>query len=369
MPEAEAKLTDRLNKKLDGLAAQYADEVAGNVKNIESAEISRTTLTHTGQEVGTTTRTIATHGQDLDRDTKRVINGVREGVGRDYFAYRRRKDADAEPRDVRVEVAGLLMTRDVLVELDETATEWVQDQLTTFAVDIKNTTGAARDAYMKIQEQTTKLERVGIELPVNDVAPPEDVDGNAYPTFERHLFADTDGTYPVKLNDWETTVVTRELDRKTTVAWYRNPGRAARSALRIAYQDEGGNWKSLQVDFLGLQARRRLARCLDRRPARRPSRRREVQAPGPRRRRRDLRRRLPPRRVHRHVQRFAPRSRPERREGACRSPIVRGRQGHRAVRVRRGAGLRLSADVTTTQRSGHASRLRLATRRGVARHR
>ncbi len=253
-----AQLTKLLNSKLDGLAAQYADQVAENVTNIESAEISRTTLTHTGRELGTATRSIATHAQDLDRDTRRVIRSVREGVGTDHLAYRRRKEGDADPRDVRVEVAGLLMIKAVLAELDTTATEWVQERLTKFAVDIKNTTGATRDAYMKVQEQTSRLERVGIELPANDLAPGEDTERNPYPTFDHHLFADPDGNYPVKLNDWETNVVTTELGRKSTVAWYRNPARAARSArsaLRIAYQDESGTWKSLQVDFVVISRR------------------------------------------------------------------------------------------------------------------
>lgn len=255
MAEAGANLTKVLNAKLDGLAAQHAEQVAANAKNIESAEISRTTLTHTGQELGTATRSIATHAQDLDRDTRRVIRSVREGVGTDYLAYRRRKAPDDDPRDVRVEVAALVSIKEVLVELDATATGWVHDQLTKFAVEIKNTTGATRDAYMKIQEQTSRLERVGVELPANDLAPAEDVEGNAYPTFERHLYADADGKYPVKLNDWETTVVTKEVVRKSTVAWYRNPARAARSALRIAYHDESGAWKSLQVDFLVISRR------------------------------------------------------------------------------------------------------------------
>lgn len=255
MPEAGAQLTKLLNSKLDGLAAQYADPVADNARNIESAEITRTTLTHTGQELGTAARSIATHAQDLDRDTRRVVRSVREGVGTDYLAYRRRKDGHADPRDVRVEVAALLMIKDVLAELDATATAWVQEQLTKFAVDIKNTTGATRDAYMKVHEQTSRLERVGIELPANEVAPAEDTEGNPYPTFERHLYAAADGKFPVKLNDWETTVVTSELARKSTVAWYRNPARAARSALRIAYQDESGTWKSLQVDFLVISRR------------------------------------------------------------------------------------------------------------------
>ncbi|MGH9166205.1 MAG: hypothetical protein ACRDZW_11970, partial [Acidimicrobiales bacterium] len=175
---------------------------------------------------------------------------MREGVGTDHLAYRRRKDGDADPRDVRVEVAGLLMIKEVVAELDTTAIDWVRELLTKFAVDIKNTTGATRDAFMKVQEQTSRLERVGIELLANDLAPAEDTEGNPYPTFERHLYSDAAGKYPVKLNDWETTVVTTELGRKSTVAWYRNPARAARSALRIAYQDEAGTWKSLQVDFL-----------------------------------------------------------------------------------------------------------------------
>jgi type III restriction enzyme len=255
MVEAGSNLTKLLNSKLDGLAAQYADQVAQHVENIESAEINRTTLTHTGQELGTTARSIATHAQDLDRDTRRVIRSVREGVGADYLAYRRRKDSEADPRDVRVEVAALLMINEVLAELDKVATTWVQDQLTRFAVEIKNTTGATRDAYMKAQEQTSRLERVGIELPLNEVAPAEDADGTPYSTFERHLYADSSGMFPAKLNDWESVVVNTEVGRKSTVAWYRNPARAARSALRIAYQDESGSWKSLQVDFVVISRR------------------------------------------------------------------------------------------------------------------
>jgi hypothetical protein len=184
-----------------------------------------------------------------------VIRSVREGVGTDYLAYRRRRDSETDPRDVRVEVAALLMIKEILAELDEAATAWVQDQLTRFAVEIKNTTGAMRDAYMKVQEQTSRLERVGIELPLNEVAPTEDADGTPYPTFERHMYADSTGMFPAKLNDWETVVVKTEVGRKSTVAWYRNLARAARSALRIAYQDESGNLKSLQVDFVVVSRR------------------------------------------------------------------------------------------------------------------
>ena len=45
------------------------------------------------------------------------------------------------------------------------------------------------------------------------------------------------------------------LERKSFVAWYRNPSRATLSALRIAYQDDAGKWGSLQVDFVIISRR------------------------------------------------------------------------------------------------------------------
>ncbi len=52
------------------------------------------------------------------------------------------------------------------------------------------------------------------------------------------------------LNDWETRVLRAELDRPGFVAWYRNPGSATPASLRIAYQNDEGEWASLQPDFI-----------------------------------------------------------------------------------------------------------------------
>ena len=40
------------------------------------------------------------------------------------------------------------------------------------------------------------------------------------------------------------------IGRPSFVVWYRNPQRATPDSVRIAYQDEGGKWSSLQSDFL-----------------------------------------------------------------------------------------------------------------------
>jgi type III restriction enzyme len=52
------------------------------------------------------------------------------------------------------------------------------------------------------------------------------------------------------LNNWEITVVTTEMKRPGSLAWYRNPGRASADSLAIAYRDSKNNWRRLWPDFI-----------------------------------------------------------------------------------------------------------------------
>ena len=256
LPDAGSRLTKALMSKLDGLAAQHGEQVELNVANIEMAEIHRARLTPTGGELGETTHRIATHFTDLDRDTRRIVNAVKEGVGKDYFAHRVAKAGPEQDwLDVRTQVAALFMIDGVAGELEAEATKWVQARLAEFGVDIKNTTGATRDAYRRVQEQTSTPERVEIELRDNVTAASKTGAGNPLPTFPGHLYSDDGGDFPADLNAWETTIVETETARPTFVAWYRNPPRATPAALRIAYQHDDRDWTSLQIDFLVISRR------------------------------------------------------------------------------------------------------------------
>jgi superfamily II DNA or RNA helicase len=256
VPDADALLTKRLNARLDGLAAEHDEAVAAGVEDLRTAVVRREGVTPTGQAGEATTRLIDTHIKDIDRDTRRIINSVREGVGKGYYAHRVAKADPNESRlDIRVEVAALLRLDGVVASVEAAATEFVQEHLARFAVEIKNTTGATRDAYRKVQEQTSAPEATTIELRANEKAPTKDGEGNDLPTFDGHLYSNADGRYPALLNDWETQVVTTETDRPSFVAWYRNPARATPNSLRIAYQDDAGSWASLQVDFIVVSRR------------------------------------------------------------------------------------------------------------------
>lgn len=71
------------------------------------------------------------------------------------------------------------------------------------------------------------------------------------PTQKHHLLCDADGNVPANLNDWEKQVLEQEMNAAGFVAWWRNPSRAAKDSLAIAYRDmSSGAFKALRPDFL-----------------------------------------------------------------------------------------------------------------------
>jgi hypothetical protein len=94
-----------------------------------------------------------------------------------------------------------------------------------------------------------------VELCSNERAVTKDRHGADLPRYWGHLFADEEGLFPVDLNDWERRVVEAEMGRPGFVAWYRNPGSVTPASVRIAYQDDAGEWASLQPDFIVVSQR------------------------------------------------------------------------------------------------------------------
>jgi hypothetical protein len=252
LADAGAQLTARLNGRLDGLAAEWSDLVDERVDDLLELTIKRTILSSVGEESATAPeiRRIAAHADDVARDATRQLNVLPEGTGRTWFAHRVQKEPGVDRSVIRVRCAALLGLEGVRAGVEQAATAWVQEQLDRFRVEIANTTGATRDQYTRVMEQTSMPEAMTIQLRDNLRAATKDRDGDDLPTRPGHLFADAHGLFPVDLNDWERAVVDAEIARAGFVAWYRNPGTATPASLRIAYQNDAGDWASLQPDFV-----------------------------------------------------------------------------------------------------------------------
>lgn len=257
LADAGADLTKRLNQRLDGLAAEHSDEVESNVADLLSTAVARTRITTVGEDLGTgpQVEVVATHARDVARDAQRLIDRVKEGAGKAWFAHRLAADPGADRDAVRIRCAALVRVEGIAAALDAGATAWVQERLDQFRVPILNTVGATRDAYTRVQEQTMSPEAVTVQLRSNERAATKNAKGEDLPRLAGHVFSDADGTFPVDLNDWERAVVEAELARDAFVAWYRNPGSATPASLRIAYQNDEDAWASLQPDFIVVSRR------------------------------------------------------------------------------------------------------------------
>ncbi|MCU1396489.1 MAG: type restriction endonuclease subunit [Ilumatobacteraceae bacterium] len=255
LPSAGAHLTRQLMGRLDGMAAQYSDEVNKNVANIETAGLSRTIISTSGGQLSESVAEVPTHLRDVERETRRIINSLKEGTGKDFFAHRANAARTVDLLRTRTETAAILMLADVGAEIDREATRWTQSRLAEFNAAIKNTSGASREAFRRIQEQTTSPEPVTIELRDSVIAASRGSDGAPLESFPGHLYADGAGLYPMNPNGWERTIIRAEIARSSFVAWYRNPSQPSSSALRIPYQSTTGRWASLQVDFLFVSRR------------------------------------------------------------------------------------------------------------------
>jgi len=254
LPHAGAELTTKLNNRFAGLAVEHAVTVAHNIHDIETMQGRHTVYGFVDSTVTAIPRTIATAARDIDRDTRRIIASVREGVAKDYLKHVvETSSTTTATLSKRIEVAALILVPGVIDSIYLAANDWVVEQLSTFRVQIKHTSGATKDAFLRVQGQTTAPEPVSIELPTTLRAPTREsnfADALLLPTFANHVFADKSGRFPAKFNSWETRVLALESSRPEFVAWYRNPSRATVAAHRICYESSDGEWASLQVDFL-----------------------------------------------------------------------------------------------------------------------
>jgi type III restriction enzyme len=254
LPGANELLTKALNDAFAGLAVQHKDKVAAGVVDIETMEVGRVSYGLAGERKDTGTRSIATAARDIERDTRRIVNSVKEGAAQDYL--RHVVETAGPSVDIlaeRTKVAALVRVDGVIGKIEATADEWVRQQFTRFRTQIKNTTGAQKDAFLRVQAQTSEPEASTLELLTtlkSATHASNAADAEPLPTFAGHVFADPDGLFPAKLNGWETAVIETEVARPEFVAWYRNPPRATTDAHRIAYATDDGGWASLQVDFL-----------------------------------------------------------------------------------------------------------------------
>ena len=159
LPAAGSELTTRLNNRFAGLSVEHAAAVARNVEDIETMQGRHTVYGLDDADTKAAPRTIATAARDIERDTRRIVASVKEGAAKDYLKHVvETAGAGVDILGERTKVAALVRVPGVVSSIEATADEWVKEQLGWFRVQIKHTTGARKEAFLRVQGQTSTPE-------------------------------------------------------------------------------------------------------------------------------------------------------------------------------------------------------------------
>lgn len=252
--EAVEQAHKHLHAVLDGRAVQYKEKVAKAREDVLSME---------GEEVrgriggGFSYRAFAVSAdpraiEDYYRTATRLLSPA---LCASYVDHLVGPDGDEdELLDAHIALASLGRVPEIAEAVETEADMLARNWLTQTRVARKALSDERQAEYDGLESMSTKPEPISLTVPKNGQADTKirHLDGTeeVLPTRELHLLASKDGTVPITLNEWERKVLDSEAAQPGYQGWYRNPDRAAKDSIAVAYVDEIGEWKAMRPDFI-----------------------------------------------------------------------------------------------------------------------
>jgi len=258
LPEAGKKAHAEMHKVLNAARERYKSEIA---------KARKTVMTVEGKSLKTDLETREMSFDDfLEAADFAVIDDAYRRAGRtispdlatsysEALAKAEGDDGDLEAAliEARVTVAALGLVPEVKEYLETEAESLANKWLTHHRIEIKSLSDERQEVYRQIREMSAHPLDVDLAKPASWMQPTtvREADGSEIPLprFERHLLCAGDGMFPEDFNSWEGDVLSAELKRAGTIAWYRNPSRASQDSLGVTYED-GGDVKIVRPDFI-----------------------------------------------------------------------------------------------------------------------
>ncbi|WP_291290243.1 DEAD/DEAH box helicase family protein [Enorma sp.] len=220
----------------DEVGPVHADIETTNTKLIRIDKRHGNEVTEYGEEVVVDDEGIAKAAREAD-----TVFGGRELTN----AYRKRLLSEGKTRrQMNLDLAAACRTASVV----STLSEWAKTERTNLfdkgSTEYDLLSDKHKQRYRELESETGSKLTTRMQWP-------ETVNVKAAETrWPKHIVQEEDGLCPLDLNDDETYVVSRELERSRTVAFYRNPAESMSPlAFSIPYTSPVGR-KAVHPDFI-----------------------------------------------------------------------------------------------------------------------
>lgn len=255
---AGKKAHAEMHKALGAAQTRYADEVAAARSGVLTVEGQSLTA-----DLAHGTKTFQDFLDEADYAViedayKRAARMISPDLARTYAEHLADANAEADsPEEALMEahadIAAMGLVPEIKPYLDAEADKLTTSWLTQHRVSIKALSDDRQEVYRQIREMSADPQDIDLATPQSWMEPTtiRHADGTETPirTFEHHLLADKDGSFPSVLNGWEEDVLAAEMAHSAFLAWYRNPSRSSQDSIAIAYED-GGRIRTLRPDFV-----------------------------------------------------------------------------------------------------------------------
>ncbi len=258
LADAGKKAHTELHKVLDAARARYSDEITAARKAVLTVEGKSLLADLKGRS-----KSFDDFVEDADYAViedayRRACRILSPDVSRTYAEYLAEKNTVADSpeealMDAHADIAALGLVPKVKDYLDAEAEKLATTWLDEYRVAVKNLSDERQEAFRQIREMSTQPQDIDLAKPSSWMEPTVAREANGQehpiPTRGHHLLCDADGKFPVNLNGWEEDVLDRETGRAGFVAWFRNPSRASRESLAVAYEISNIT-KMVRPDFI-----------------------------------------------------------------------------------------------------------------------
>ena len=252
---AVAKAQSHLCAVLDGRAVQYkakVEQARADVLTVTGEEargrVGKEGFSYTSFEVSADPRAI----EDSYQRAARLLTKGLAGAYVDHLV-----GPDEEVMDLleaNITVAALGRVPEIVADVEQEADELARDWLTETRIARKGLSDERQAEYDRLEGMSTQPERISLTAPkvsqADRKAREKDGAEHDLPVRPKHLMADAEGNVPIDLNEWERKVLDTESQQPGFKAWYRNPSRATKESLAVAYKDGSGDWKAMRPDFI-----------------------------------------------------------------------------------------------------------------------
>lgn len=252
--EAVEKAHKHLHAVLDGRTVQHKEKVEKareDVLTMEGEEVRArigSGLSYKAFSVSADPRAI----EDYYRSATRVLSPALCASYVDHLVGQ--DGGEDELLDAHILISSLGRVPEIAQAIEDEADELARQWLTETRVARKNLSDERQSEYDGLEAMSTTPEPISLTVPKTAQADTKvrhpDGTEDTLPTRTMHLMSAKDGTVPITLNEWERRVLDSESEGVGFKGWYRNPERAVKESLAVAYKDELGEWRAMRPDFI-----------------------------------------------------------------------------------------------------------------------